>query len=176
MSYDILWVAGAKIRKYRKWSIKFLVTRAFVFYFTHSSEITNFDSGVLSYLHRGNPIYSGPYLPRQNVLECTVAYKVTIQRPKVLTLLSRVFFYMLSRFCIFPVRKQQVLLHLLSFLPEVVKHLLTNATLSEATSCSLLNDLLTTMPGVRYMKNEPAIVSWKIPGGQRWHPNLRFHC
>ena len=40
-----------------------------VLYFSLSSEITNFDSGVLCYLHRGNLIYSGPYLPRQNARE-----------------------------------------------------------------------------------------------------------
>ena len=37
---------------------------------------------------------------------------------------------MLSRFCVFPVRKQQVLLHLFSFLPEVAKHLVTNTNTS----------------------------------------------
>ena len=37
-------------------------------------------------------------------------------------------FYMLPRFCVFPDRKQQALLHLFSFLLEVGKHLVTNAT------------------------------------------------
>ena len=35
--------------------------------------INNFDSGVICYLHRGNPIYSGPFLPLQNVLECRLS-------------------------------------------------------------------------------------------------------
>ena len=43
-----------------------------------------------------------------------VAYKVTIQRPKVSTLLSSVFLLYATKIL---VRKQQVLLHLFSFLP-----------------------------------------------------------
>ena len=95
-----------------------------VSYFTLLSEITNFDSGVLCYLHRGNPIYSGPYLPRQNVLECSFSYKVTIQRPKVSTVFSSVFLLFAIKIMCFPVCKQQVLLHLFSFLQEVAKHLI----------------------------------------------------
>ena len=64
-------------------------------------------------------------------------------------------FYMLSRFCVFPVRKQHVLLHLFSFLPGVATHLVSAET---TNLCSLLNDLLTTMPAARYMKIKSAIV------------------
>ena len=83
---------------------------------------------------------------------------------------------MLPRFC-FPVVKQQVLLHLFSFLPAVAKHLVSNAPLSaETTSHPLLFSLLTTMSMLRYMKIEPAIISWKIPHGQRWRPLTEESC
>ena len=46
---------------------------------------------------------------------------------------------MVPRFCVFPVSKRQVLLHLFSVLPEVAKHVVTNATLpAETTSHPLL--------------------------------------
>ena len=35
--------------------------------------VNNFDSGVICYLHCGNPIYSGPFLPLQNALECRLS-------------------------------------------------------------------------------------------------------
>ena len=35
--------------------------------------VNNFDLGVFCYLYRGNsPIYSGPFLPLKNVLECSL--------------------------------------------------------------------------------------------------------
>ena len=138
-----------------------------MFYFTLLSEITNLDSGILCYLHRRNPVYSGPYLPRQNVLECSLQGYDSC-------LVSSFYTCMLSRFCVFPVLKQQVLLHLFSFLLEVAKHLVTNATLSaETTSHRLLfaKRLANNHTSGEIHPIEPAIVSWKIPCGQRWCQN-----
>ena len=108
----------------------------------------NFDSGVLCYLHRGNPIYSGLYLPLQQILRMQLMY-LQIKDPK---------FWHSCLVCLpclkilcFSCHKQQVLLHLFSFLLEVGKQLVTNATFSaETTSCSLLNGSLTTMPAGKY--------------------------
>ena len=49
-------------------------------------------------------------------------------------LLSSVFLLNATKTLCFSVRKQQVLLHLFSFLPEVAKLLATNATLSAETT------------------------------------------
>ena len=87
----------------------------------------NFDSGVLCYLHRGNPIYSGLYLPRQNVLDCSYT-KLRLKDPKFRYSCLVSSFINATKILCFPVRKQQVLLHLFSFLLEVAKHLVTNAT------------------------------------------------
>ena len=140
-----------KMHKYRKWSIKSLDTWAFAFYFTISSEITNFDSGVLCYLHRGNLIKSGLYLPQQNALVCKCLPFECYQ--------DFVFFlFVSSTFCFF-------------CFPFCRRWLRPPVTL-----CSLLNDLLTTMPAVRYMKIEPAIVSWKIPPWRLTPWDLKCLC
>ena len=125
-----------------------LMSIRFLFY----TLVNNFDSGVFCYLHRGNPIYSGPFLLLQNVLECSLqSYDSKTQSFNAPAI----------KILCFPVRKQHVLLHLFSFLLEVATNLVTNPKFSaETTSHSLLfvNDLLTTMPAARYMKIEPAIV------------------
>ena len=110
--------------------------------------VNNFDSGIVCYLHRGNPIYRGPFLPLQNVLECSLqSYDSKTQS----------FDAPAIKILYFPVRKQHVLLYLFSFLPEVATHPVTKLIFS-GDLCSLLNDVLTTMPAARYMKIEPAIV------------------
>ena len=65
--------------------------------------VNNCDSGVFCYLQHGNPFYSGPFLPLQNVLECSLqSYNSKTQS----------FDAPAIRIYCFPVHKQHVLLHL----------------------------------------------------------------
>lgn len=74
-------------------------------------------SRTLCYLDCGNPIYSGPYLRRQNVLAKLPFIDPKFRRSCLVSSLN-----MLPRLNVFPVPKQQVLLHLFSFLPEAAEH------------------------------------------------------
>ena len=76
----------------------------------------------------------------QGKMYLNVAYKVMIQRLKVATLLSSVFhLYAIKILCfVFVSSRFCYSVHLFSFLPEVEKHLVNNATLSAETKSSHL--------------------------------------